>query len=163
MNLHPIILIASLALLAGNVAASPSPAPANGLWPVPVHRIVGLWHANMTVAPCLGGPARTFFGMETFHAGGTMSNTNQHPGSSRGPGQGIWKYDGGRRYRFEYHFVRYLPDGSFDGLTEIHNDLVLNAAATTYNGTVYSRILNLDGSLRAEMCGTVAGVRNELD
>lgn len=150
MNLHRMLLASALALLAGHATAQSS-SPAN--------RIVGLWQANVTIAPCAGGPARTFTGYNTYHLGGTLSDTNSTPPATRGPGQGLWEYQGHDQYTSRFQFNRYLPDGSFDGISDIRTWVVLNAGGDQASQTIYARNLNPDGSLRVELCGNASGER----
>jgi len=160
MRTHHKILAVSLALLLAAPAAAGEPnAAQSGLLPVPANRIVGLWATTVTVGPCQGGPAMTFPGASVFHAGGTLGETNTSPSSSRGPSQGIWKYLGQNRYKTQFQFFAYLPDGSFDGVREIRTTTTLNARATQYDATVSAYFYNPDGSLRVQLCGSVRGDR----
>lgn len=159
MKLHSTILAISLALLAGNAAASHPSAVESGALPVPANRIVGLWETTVTIGPCQGGPTFTFDGASVFHAGGTLSETNQGPPTSRGPSQGIWRYKGHRQYKTKFRFFSYLPDGTFDGTQEVTTTTVLNARATQYDATVFARFFNPDGSLRVELCGSATADR----
>lgn len=159
MNLHPALLAVSLALLSGNVAAQlPNPSQTGAL-PVPANRIVGLWATTVTIGPCQGGPTTTFNGASVFHAGGTLGETNTSSPTTRGPAQGIWKYQGRNQYKTRFQFFAYLPDGSFDGVRQITTTTFLNARATRYDANVRARFFNPDGSLRVELCGSVAGER----
>jgi hypothetical protein len=40
---------------------------------------------------------------------------------------------------------------------------VLDARARSYETTIRARVLNVDGSLRAELCGTATGQRISID
>lgn len=163
MNLHRTILATALALLAGNAAAA-TPTPASsGLWPVPANRIVGLWQVEVTLAPCAGGPAQTRIAYNIYHAGGTLSDTNADPPTARGPGQGIWQYQGHRQYKTRFQFYRYLPDGSYNGITDVQTDVYLDAQSTQYSQTVYARNLGPNGNLQVELCGSAVGERVDID
>ena len=159
MNLHRTILAVSLALLAGHAAAQQPNPVHNGALPVPANRIVGLWATTVTVGPCQGGPTMTFNGASVFHAGGTLGETNTSAPTSRGPSQGIWKYQGRNQYKTKFQFFAYLPDGSYDGIREISTTTILNNRATHYDATVRARFYNPNGSLRVDLCGTVTGER----
>ncbi len=152
------LLALTLCLLAGNAAAQLSPAR-NGALPTPANSIVGLWQINATTGPCTGGPTRSFIAAHAYHAGGTLSDAGRVPPTSRGPGQGIWDYRGRGHYKTRFQFNRFLPDGSFDGVQDIRNDLILSAAGSAYSATIYTRVLNPDGSLRSELCGAANGER----
>jgi hypothetical protein len=156
----PSLLAASLLATAFGASAQQLPNPAQtGALPVSANRIVGMWHASATIGPCLGGPAQTFLALATYDAGGTMSDANIMPPSSRGPGQGIWSFAGRGRYQSRFQFFRYRPDGSYDGLQDIHGDLVLDAAGTHYSQTIHAYALNTDGSVRVELCGVAHAER----
>lgn len=162
MKLVPTSLALSLALLAGSASASPLSQANAGLLPIPANRIVGLWEVNATVAPCLGGQPLSFVALNTFHAGGTLSDINALPPTSRASGQGVWAYKLNNRYETRFQFLRFQPDGSYDGIQDIRTTMTLNRQATQYDATVRVRVLNTDGSLRVELCGHAAGRRVSL-
>jgi hypothetical protein len=163
MKLQPqIALTMLLALCAGTALATP-PAPGPQAL-LPANRIVGLWTVTVTNGPCSGGPQNTFTALNSFNLGGTMNDTNVHPLTTRGPGQGIWQYSGYGQYRSRMQFFRFLPaTGAFDGIVDKRETIQLNAQATQYTTTVYARILNADGSLRTELCGSAIGNRVGID
>lgn len=150
----------ALALLAGSATASPS-TDHGSLLPVPANHIVGAWQVAVTLAPCAGGPSRTFLALNTFQAGGTMSDTNAAPPSTRGPGQGIWRYRGQGHYATRFQFFRYLPDGSFDGVTDVSTETTVTGGSL--ESEVRGRLLNPDGSVRMELCGNAVGERVDFD
>lgn len=124
------------------------------------NRIVGLWQSTIEIGPCAGGPRSQLRGLNQFHAGGTLTETGSPPPSTRGPGLGAWRWNRGtERYDARMQMLRYLPDGSFDGFTDIHRQLRLNTDATVFNDEIVARLLNLDGSVRVELCGTAVGQR----
>lgn len=93
---HPLAtLIATLALAAaGTAQALPTPSPEE-LAAIRAERanvIVGVWDSQVVLGPCAGaaGPTRRFRGLNTFHLGGTLSDTNSAPPGSRGPGMGTY-------------------------------------------------------------------------
>lgn len=164
--MHPYVtLIAFLALAAASTAqAQPSPSPEE-LAAIRAERaniIVGVWDSQVVLGPCAGaaGPTRRFRGLNTFHLGGTLSDTNSAPPGSRGPGMGTWDYDLTRRvHRARMTFFRYLPDGSFDGTAEVHRDITLSADGNQSTEVAYARAIRADGSLLGESCGSVTGRR----
>lgn len=164
MKARHILLALALTVATGNAAAQqPSPWHTGAL-PVPANRIVGLWHVDVTTGPCAGGPRINFFALGNFHAGGTISDANAFPPSTRGPGMGIWRYlgpgpHGIGRYEVRFQFARFLPDGSFDGLQDIGGTIELARNARSYVHDVSARVLNRDGSVRAELCGTALAER----
>lgn len=163
MSLRRTLLALALTVLAGNVTAQQLSPGRTGVFPVPANRIVGLWQVNVTIGACLGGPTQSFMALNNFHAGGTLSDFNVRDPSTRSPGMGIWEYQGKGQYKTRFQFYRFLPDGSFDGLQDIRTNTTLNAAGTGYSTTVSARVLNPDGSLRVELCGSANGERVAID
>jgi hypothetical protein len=128
------------------------------------NRIVGAWRVNVALGPCGGGPTTiSFTAFNTFHAGGTLSDSNARPGSERSPGHGVWEYVGRGLYDTRFQFFRFLPTGALDGVQDITQEVVLDARARSYVTTIRARVLNVDGSLRAELCGTATGQRISID
>lgn len=126
------------------------------------NRIVGLWESRVDLGPCNNAPGtrRQFRGLNAFNLGGTMTDTNAAGPATRGPGFGAWVYDRREKtYRIRMQFYRYLPDGSFDGLTDIHREATLAVDGKTFSDVIYARLLNPDDSLRLEMCGTASATR----
>ena len=167
---HKIALATLFALCAGptiaassdDIAAPQALLPAKAL--LPANRIVGMWTVAVTIGRCQGGPQYTFTAFNTFHLGGTMSDTNDHAATVRSPGQGVWQYSGYGQYRSRMQFFRFLPTtGAFDGIQDVRNTIQINTQATQYTTTVYARMLNADGSLRTEICGSAIGNRIDID
>lgn len=151
--------IVALALAA---ACGPAPgfahSPSSGS-----DRLVGLWHVSATLAPCAGGPSLSFLAINTYHSGGTLASVDNMPMPSSGPAQGIWEYAGHGRYRTHTQLYRFLPDGSHDGLTDVYQDLATGQDGHSYTSTMYGQLLNVDGTLRVELCGTAQGTRVSID
>ncbi|HRN63054.1 MAG TPA: hypothetical protein PK743_07720 [Luteimonas sp.] len=168
MNAHRLPLALALALLAGSAAAAtPSPAQTGAL-PVPANAIAGYWQVRVSIGPCGSPAANTFLGLNTFHAGGTVSDTNTFAPGSRGPGMGVWVYlgrghNGTMRYRNHFQFARFLPDGSFDGLQDVRNEITLQPGGNTWTGVTNARVLNADGSVRMLACGSGLATRVGVD
>ena len=155
----PLLIVTGL-LLATAGASAQSLEPAHGgVFPAPANRIVGLWHVAVTIAPCTGGPVQSFLALADYHAGGTLDDANTMPATARGPGQGIWSFAGRGQYRSRFQFFRYLPNGSYDGLQDIAGTLVLDARGTHYSQTIRAQVLNVDHSVRVELCGSANGER----
>jgi hypothetical protein len=132
----------------------------NALTSAVANRIVGLWRANVALGPC-GGAATTisFTAFNTFHAGGTLSDSNARPGTERSPGHGVWKHHGRGLYETRFQFFRFLPNGALDGVQDIVQDVMLDQRGRSYETTVRAKVLNVDGSVRAELCGTAVAQR----
>lgn len=132
----------------------------NPLASAQANRIVGAWRVNVALGPC--GAATTtisFTAFNTFHAGGTLSDSNARPGTERGPGHGVWKFHGRGLYESRFQFFRFQPGGVLDGVQDIAQDVVLDPRGRSYESTVRAKVLNVDGSVRAELCGTSVGQR----
>lgn len=126
----------------------------------PNERIVGLWTSAIEIGPCAGGPRTQLRGLNQFHAGGTLTETGSPPPGTRGPGLGVWTFNRAtQRFDARMQFIRYLPDGSFDGFTDVHRELRLSPDARQFNDEIVARLLNPDGTLRVELCGTAVGTR----
>lgn len=124
------------------------------------NRIVGLYTSRVEIGPCAGGPRQQLRGMNQFHLGGTLTETGSPPPGTRGPGYGVWRYNRAtQRYQARMQFLRYLPDGSFDGVSDVHRELRLSADGNVFNDEIVARLLNPDDSLRVELCGTAQGQR----
>ena len=150
--------IEPMLFVSGASAQSTSAAPAS-LLPLSANRIVGLWHVTVQIGACQGGPVQNFIALADYHAGGTLDDTNSMPSTSRGPGQGIWSFEGRGKYRSRFQFYRYLPTGAYDGLQDIEGVLVLDARGTRYSQTIRAHVLDTDGSVRVELCGSANGER----
>jgi hypothetical protein len=127
------------------------------------NRIVGLWRVDVSIGPCGAAPNRFFSAFNTFHYGGTLSDFNFVPPSTRSPGHGIWEYMGAREYDTRFQFMRYLPTGELDGIQDVFGATVLDVRGNRYTSAVRARVLNVDGSLRVELCGNATGTRVTID
>jgi hypothetical protein len=81
---------------------------------------------------------------------------------------GVWAYvgralDGSYQYRNHFQFARYLPDGSFDGLQDVSQEISLQADGNTATSVIDAKVLNPDGSLRVALCGSAIADRVGLD
>jgi hypothetical protein len=156
-----ISLIGALSLGALNAYAQIQPSQS-----LPPHftpfseRIIGLWSSTIDIGPCAGGPRMQLSGLNQFHAGGTLTESGSPPPGTRGPGLGVWRFNrSSNRFDARMQFIRYLPDGSFDGFTDIHRDIRLGFGGHEYTDEIVARLLNTDGSVRVELCGTATGTR----
>ena len=163
MNIHRTLVgIAALSLCMSSAFASersPAGALQTGAYPVAANRIVGLWDTQVTAGPCGGPPTVVGRSINVFHAGGTLSATNNLPPTSNGPAFGVWAYQGHGAYQAHMQFYRFLPDGSFDGVQDIQRSMSLSSDNQSTTETLDVRVLNADGSLRVELCGTASATR----
>jgi len=113
MKIRHALIALALTAACGQALATPPVAFWQGnLPPLGENRIVGLWQAALTLAPCSGGPATSIHALNTFHAGGTLNSTDNAPQPSNGPAQGIWEYRGHGSYVLHVQFFTFLPDGT---------------------------------------------------
>ena len=135
-----------------------------GATSAPANRIVGHWTSDVALGSCQGGPAFVrFVGFTTYHAGGTLSDTNNTPSALRSPGHGSWKYLGDNSYATRFQIFRFLPSGQYDGYADIRTTTVLAADGETAETEVHARNFNPDGSFRGELCGVADGNRVSID
>ena len=153
-----------LLLAAGAAAAQPPGAARESGPPLRANQIVGLWQVQVSLRPCANpaAPGISFSAFNAYHAGGTLSDTNFNPPTTRGPGMGIWSHLGDRRYQTRFQFARYL-DGTFDGLQDVATVLTLEPGGDYYTSEVHALALNADGSVRAALCGSAEGERVGLE
>lgn len=130
------VLSTSLALFGLTaLAVHAGPPPATGVPSTPGSAIVGTWEMGGGVAPC-GAPVppTPIRALVTFHAGGTLTETNDFPlagnpspwglSSRNGPGLGSWNYD--RRtdtYTYRGRFYWWV-DGVYHGYQELGPNVV---------------------------------------
>ena len=161
----PSTLALALSLLVGpldHALADPGSMHDAGLLPTPANRIVGTWRSTVVLQPCGGGPTLpTAITLLTYHAGGTLTDTNTAPPTSRSPGHGLWRYVSDSQYRGRFQVFAFLPTGQYDGYTEVRTTVILSGDSNT--SSVVARRYNADGSLRVELCGNGSGERLMMD
>jgi len=117
----------------------------------------------LTLAACTGGPATSINALNAFHAGGTLSSTDDAPQPSNGPAQGIWESRGRGSYLLHVQFFTFLPDGTPSGLADVHQELTLDPRGTAYTSVLNAQVLDTHGNPVVELCGTAQGKRVPLD
>jgi hypothetical protein len=160
---HALIALALTAACGQALATPPVAFWQGNLPPLGENRIVGLWQAALTLAPCSGGPATLIHALNTFHAGGTLNSTDNAPQPSNGPAQGIWEYRGHGSYVLHVQFFTFLPDGTSSGLADVHQELTLDPAGSAYASVLCARVLVPHGTPVVELCGNAQGKRVPLD
>lgn len=127
----------------------------------PADPIVGLWESVVTARDCASGAAlATFRGMNMLQLGGTVSDTNAAPTSTRGPGFGTWiRRAGGPEYVVTFRFFVYKPDGSFDGLQRVVRTVTLSADGNTANATSTTQRFDASGAQSASGCASDVSTR----
>ena len=162
-----LVLTAAIALCcAGGATAEPKFDAAIGaaVSNAKANRIVGLWTARVDVGPCAGGPRRQLRSQNLFNAGGTLNDVGSVPPTERSVGFGLWAFDPSEEtYSIRMQFYRFLPTGEFDGVNDIRRESILSADGNSATEAVSVRVLNPDGTLRVELCGTSNATRVPLD
>jgi hypothetical protein len=121
--------------------------------------IEGTWESTITIRDCTSGAVvRTFRGMNTFHRGGTLSDTNDQPAGTRGPGQGVWKKGAGA-YSASFRFYRYNADGSLAGSQKVTRTTTLGADNNSTTGTISAQVIDTADTVVQTICGTEASIR----
>ncbi|MDQ3495132.1 MAG: hypothetical protein M3485_06340 [Pseudomonadota bacterium] len=154
---HPRILpFVLLAVLAGS-------ASAQNQGNVPANRLVGVWKVDVAIGPCsLPNPVVFFSAYGTFHAGGTLSDTNWTAPTYRGPGQGVWAYKGNGQYASRFQFFRFdqASPAPATGFNDVRVLITLDAGGNGYSGVVNARQLDLAGNpVGPPLCGQAIGTR----
>jgi len=160
---HTFIALALTAACGQSLAASPATSWQGGLPPLGENRIVGLWRVAATIAPCQGGPAKSFSALIAVHAGGTFTSTDNNPVPSNGPAQGVWKYLGQNHYAMRMQFFSFAPTGANVGSADIRQDTTLDWRGNAYTSTVDALRLDTHGNVLVELCGTSQGTRVPLN
>ncbi len=120
----------------------------------------GVWEAVVQRRDCTTGAITgTFRGAQVIHRGGTMSDTNASPPTTRGPGFGIWSRNADGTYAVKFRFYTYNADGSWSGTAVVTSKRTLNADATLYSGDTTSEVFDTAGNVIARTCVTDAGTR----
>jgi hypothetical protein len=164
MKIRHALITLALTAACGQALATPPVAFWQGnLPPLGENRIVGLWQAALTLAPCSGGPATSIHALNTFHAGGTLNSTDNAPQPSNGPAQGLWEYRGHGRYMLHVQFFTFLPGGTHSGLADVHQELTLDPRGNVYTSVLSAHVLDTHGNPVVDLCGTAQGRRVPVD
>jgi hypothetical protein len=122
--------------------------------------IEGVWEAVVTQRDCTSNAAlATFRGAQVLHRGGTLSDTNAAPTSTRGPGFGSWSKNADGTYSVKFRFYRYNADASLAGTNVVTSTRTLSGDAATYNGVTRNEVRDLTGAVLQTVCVTDVGTR----
>jgi hypothetical protein len=133
------VVVATLLLGLGSAARAADP-------------IVGVWIADAARVDCNSGAVlASFKGMQVFHHGGTLTDTNSAAPTTRGPGFGTWWRDG-EHYVARFRFARYFPDGNLDGYTVVTRTAVLGDGGDMAMATSTIEIRNASDFVVARAC-----------
>lgn len=120
----------------------------------------GLWDAEVTQRHCTTGAVMgSFRGSQLIHRGGTLSDTNSTPPTTRGPGFGTWVRTAPGRYGITFRFFRYNADGSLAGQAVITSTRTLSADGNSYEGDTRGESRDMAGNVLGTLCVTDIGTR----
>jgi len=117
--------------------------------------IEGVWEAQVTIRDCTTSAARaTFQGVEVFHRGGTISDTDSTPTATRGPGFGTWAKSGSD-YIVKLRFFTYDPTtGVVSGVIRTTRTVTVGADGKTATAVNTTQVFDMSGALVRSGCGT---------
>lgn len=133
--------------------------------------IVGAWQVEVTLrvdaqdcttAALVTFPPNPFPSLNTFHEGGTMSETgSRSPPSMRSPGHGVWKQVGRKRYSTRNTFQSFDANGLLAADMDLRSDIKLSRDGSRFTGV--TRLTRVDTSGNVFLfCATLEGVRFDL-
>ncbi len=154
----------STTMLAGNVLADSSEFERRRH----MNSIVGAWEVEVTVrvdAPDCTTAAPVPFGvnpfpsLNTFHEGGTMSETgSRSPPSMRSPGHGVWKRTGRHSFVYRLTFQGFDGNGFLATNMDISSQLTLAPDGQTFKGVSRFAFSDVSGNT-FPFCATLDGIR----
>ncbi|MBA3832082.1 MAG: hypothetical protein H0X34_09350 [Chthoniobacterales bacterium] len=145
-------IVSLSALIALNFASAALAAPGE----VPLR---GVWDSQVTLTDCNGNTLVSFEAFEMFHAGGTLTSTDNTPPTGHGPGVGTWTRLNRRSYSAPFQFFNFNADGSFAGTQKIMRRITIGPDGNTYTSVVNFEIYDPNGNLVFSGCGTEAATR----
>lgn len=123
--------------------------------------VEGTWEAAVSVRDCTTN-AVLFAGRSQAmaHRGGTWTQTDASPPTTRGVGFGTWKRDAtAQNYTTRFRFIRYNADGSFAGTARVTRVFALSADGNTQTSTNTSQTLDAAGTVLQSGCGSDVSTR----
>jgi hypothetical protein len=121
---------------------------------------VGVWSHDAARVDCASGAVLARFkAMQMIHRGGTLSDTNSTPPTTRGPGFGVWERAGERRYDIKFRYARYFPDGNLDGYTVVSGRTLLAHDGNSVTNSSRVEIRDASDFLVATACASTTGTR----
>lgn len=124
----------------------------------------GVWQTTITVRICgSGNPIRTFRGLTTYHAGGTVSETSTALSPAlRSPGYGVWDKENSSDYSSSFIFLRFNPDGTFAGTQKTTSVIELDSAdGDSYSTTTSIQVFDANDVQIGTGCATATATRYE--
>jgi hypothetical protein len=145
-------------------ADEPSRDGASSIWGA----LVGTWQVEVTVRfdatdcstspPVPFGP-NPFPSLNTFHAGGTMSETGSRSSpATRSPGHGVWKQSGRKTFDARHTFQGFDANGLLASNMDIRSTITLARDGETFTGVGRLQFSDISGNVQP-FCATLEGVR----
>lgn len=154
----------AIVLMAGSAVAAGSRPE----WRSPMAPIVGAWQVEVTVRfdaqDCTTSPEvpfgpNPFPSLNTFHVGGTMSETGSRSApSARSPGHGVWERTGRWTYDARYTFQGFDANGFLATNMDIRSSITLAADGDSFEGVSRLLLADISGNVMP-FCATLTGVR----
>ena len=122
----------------------------------------GSWSSQATFRNCRTGAAvsPSFSAMTTFMQGGTMQEFGVASGLFRGPGHGVWRYEGGLNYSSSFQFFRFNTDGTYSERVVVRQQIEFRPG-NSYIATSRIEFYDTTGNLLRRGCATGTGTRFE--
>jgi len=134
----------------------------------PVYSIIGAWEMMVTVredaedcttAPLNAFPPNPFPGLQTFHLGGTLSETgSRSPPSRRSPGTGVWRRTGRSTFAGHQTFEIFDVNGLFARTMNGWTDYTIGEGGDTLTGVSRFTFTDTSGNV-LRYCATMEGTR----
>ena len=121
--------------------------------------LTGVWDSQVTLTDCNGNTLVSFEAHEMYHAGGTLTSTDNTPPGLQGPGFGTWKHAGRKTYTAPFQFFNFNADGSFAGTQKITRTITIAADGNSYTSVVNFGTYDPNGNLVFSGCGTEVATR----
>ena len=120
----------------------------------------GSWDSQATFINCQTGAALRppFPAMNTFMQGGTMQEFGVGSGLFRGPGHGVWNYEGGRNFSSSFQFFRFNPDGTPNGKVIVRRQIEFRPG-NSYIAASRTEFYDNNNNLFMRGCATETGTR----
>ncbi len=125
-------------------------------------RLEGTWRTLGTVINCqTGATIRTFLGLDTFMAGGSMNATGAINPALLSTGYGVWEHAGGRSFTNTIVSFRFNADGTYAGTQKVMRQIELDGSGDGFTST--NAVENADpaGNVTLTGCSTETGQRLE--
>ena len=112
-------------------------------------RLVGFFDSQVTLTDCNGGVIRTFESYQLFNQGGTLTSTDNQPGSSPHPGIGTWQCLGGEATRRHFRSSPSTPTAPGPDKPRSTEILQLAADGNSYTSAGSVEFFDTNGNLIA--------------